>query len=226
MNTIIQTPTPNLNRSLAFYEQLGFTALENSNCVTDGQVAVFINPDRFARAGIRLYRNNWSDTIPKLKLHGPVIETEQGYLLSDASGTWIYLIAGQSDLSNINTSSPSILGNYAGVSLEVIDMESALPLWQRLGFERAAGGVESGWLTLKNEAGFAISLMKPLNCPHLFFNPSLTYFNGGQNPAIISAIRARAIPITEEITIFNDRNEVDNIIIRDPGGLGFFIFND
>ena len=43
---------------------------------------------------------------------------------------------------------------------------------------------------------------------------------------LIQKIRDLKIPITEEITVFNDQGVVDNIIIRDPGGLGFFIFND
>jgi hypothetical protein len=68
--------------------------------------------------------------------------------------------------------------------------------------------------------------MKPLTCLHLFFNPSLTYFNGGNNLAVIENIRKLGIPITEEITHFNKDGIVDNIIIRDPGGFGFFVFND
>ena len=64
------------------------------------------------------------------------------------------------------------------------------------------------------------------SCPHLFFNPSLTYFNSGRNPEVIAGIRAAGIPISEEITIFNKEGRVDNIIIRDPGGYGFFLFND
>jgi hypothetical protein len=68
--------------------------------------------------------------------------------------------------------------------------------------------------------------MKPQTCPHLFFNPSLNFFNGEDNISIISKIRSLDIPITEEITHFNKENKVDNIIIRDPGGYGFFLFND
>ncbi len=68
--------------------------------------------------------------------------------------------------------------------------------------------------------------MKPNACPHLFFNPSLTYFNGKNNIDIIAKIRALNISITEEITHFNKEGKVDNIIIRDPGGFGFFLFND
>ncbi|MFK8104239.1 MAG: hypothetical protein AB8G15_17055 [Saprospiraceae bacterium] len=68
--------------------------------------------------------------------------------------------------------------------------------------------------------------MKAFACPHLFFNPSLSYFNGKENLAIITELRARKIPLTEEITFFNPEGIVDNVIVRDPGGLGFFVFSD
>lgn len=74
--------------------------------------------------------------------------------------------------------------------------------------------------------GFVISLMKPFSCPHLFFNPSMTYFNGKDNLAVIRKIREAGIPITQEITAFNTEGIADNVILRDPGGYGFFVFND
>lgn len=43
---------------------------------------------------------------------------------------------------------------------------------------------------------------------------------------MIEAVRKAGIPITEEITHFNSEGIVDNIIIRDPGGYGFYVFND
>ena len=43
---------------------------------------------------------------------------------------------------------------------------------------------------------------------------------------IIEGVRTANIDITEEISHFNPDGIVDNIIIRDPGGLGFFIFSD
>jgi hypothetical protein len=43
---------------------------------------------------------------------------------------------------------------------------------------------------------------------------------------VIQKIRDLNIPITEEITAFNTECIVDNVIIRDPEGFGFFVFND
>jgi hypothetical protein len=62
--------------------------------------------------------------------------------------------------------------------------------------------------------------------PHLFFNPSLTYFNGKNNLAVIESLRESGIPLAQEITHFNDKGIVDNVILQDAGGLGIFVFSD
>lgn len=229
MKTIIQTPTNNIEESLNFYSKLKFGTLTHKNLilVTDGKAVIQINPDRFARAGVKFYSKDWKEAVDQLEKLTPVVKTEEGYLLSDPSGTWIYLVENE-EITNaqINSIKPSVLGNFAGISLEVISIKKALEIWNLLGFSHSMGSADQGWVSLANEDGMAISLMKPLTCPHLFFNPSLTYFNGGNNLAVIENIRKLGIPITEEITHFNKDGIVDNIIIRDPGGFGFFVFND
>lgn len=228
MQTIIQTPTPNLQKSLDFYKRLNFTILsdENPTLVSDGKVIIEINPDRKARAALKLYNSDWSEIIDGLKEYSKVVTVENGYLLSDASGLWIYLLNGEIpeyDLSNV---SPSTLGNSMGMSLEVIDVERSLAIYSILGFKITMGGTEQGWMVIAHSSGAAVSLMLPNACPHLFHNPSLTYFNGKNNLNIIEKIRQSGVEITEEITVFNKKNIVDNIILRDAGGLGFFVFSD
>ncbi|MDH3650856.1 MAG: hypothetical protein OEQ53_14315 [Saprospiraceae bacterium] len=230
MNTIIQTPTPDLKRSLDFYERLQFKILSTENCilVSDGKVLLEINPDRFARAGLKLYAPSWQFIIEKIGINANINKLENCYLLVDPSGVWIYLIEGERshDVGKYD-SSLSVLGNFEGVSLESTDLKKSMAVWTGLGFKKTSGSTSAGWVTLQNQDGMNISIMKHLSCPHLFFNPSLTYFNGKENnPKIIQQIRDLQIPITEEITQFNTEGVVDNIIIRDPGGLGFFIFND
>jgi hypothetical protein len=106
-------------------------------------------------------------------------------------------------------------------------VEKAARVLGLLGFDKTYGNGEQGWLSLQNENGFSISLIALFSCPHLFYNPSLSYFNGKEGkPKVILQIRDLKIPITEEITAFNNNGIVHNIIIRDPGGLGFFVFND
>lgn len=224
----IQTPTPLKAESIQFYKKLGFRNIQcqNKELVTDGQAIIEINDDHFARPGLKFYKNSWSEEISVIHENHSILDFPGGYLTTDPNGIWIYLIESNFKVEKSEEHSFSKLGNYAGISIETISFEKSLDFYQILGFTLAAGSTESPWMTLTHPGGMGISFMKPLNCPHLFFNPSLTYFNGASNPLVIDSIRSVGIPITEEITHFNKEGEVDNIIIRDPGGLGFFIFND
>lgn len=227
--TTIHTPTNNLQNSLDFYQKLGFKTVNHPELalVTDGKALIEINPDRFARAGVKMYQLNWSKEISKLKEITNVIKIDGGFILNDPSGTRIYLMEKEADFTfQAEEESFGIIGNFSGLSLETIDMNKSAEIWQILGLEKIMGDLNQGWVAFQNKAGFGVSLMKPMSCPHLFFNPSMTYFNGKKNIDIIQEIRDLGIPITEEITHFNEKNEVDNIIIRDPGGYGFFLFSD
>lgn len=229
MHTVIHTPTPNFAESKIFYEKLGFSQIsdQGQSIFADQQCLIEVNADRFARPGVKLLQANWNEEVKSLNGVTEVIKIDSGYLLADPGGTWIYLVEGNGSLNKLTLPErKTILGNFAGLSLEVIDIRKAVTIWEILGFNEKSGNLDQGWITLRNAEGFMISLMKPMACPHLFFNPSLTYFNGGQNLPVIAAIRQEGIPITEEITHFNKDGIVDNVIIRDPGGYGFFIFND
>lgn len=229
MKSIIQTPTPSIGASKEYYTSIGFSRISNENPLlySDGKSIIEINPDRYARSGVKLYNSSWKDTVKNIQEITYVEKIDTGYLLSDPSGTWIYLIESEENIDyNIKSIKPSVLGNNAGLSLESTDINLSVKLWKLVSFTNQEGSVDQGWITLTNNDGLTISLMKPNICPHLFFNPSLTFFNGENNLKIIEKIRVLKIPITEEITHFNSEGAVDNIIIRDPGGLGFFLFND
>ena len=229
MNTLIQTPTPNLAQSVDFYKKLNFEVVsqENPTIVADGKLVIEINPDRFVRAGVKLFRDSWADIAESLEALVKVHKIDDGFMFHDPSNVRIYLIEGKLEINHdFDTPAKSSLGNYAGMSLETGDFQKSIDLWEKLGFNKTMGGIEQGWIAFSNEDGFSVSFMGPNTCPHLFFNPSLTYFNGGKNLPVIQAIKDAGIPITEEITVFNKEGIVDNVIIRDPGGYGFFIFND
>ncbi|MDH3494557.1 MAG: hypothetical protein OEM82_13460, partial [Acidobacteriota bacterium] len=117
-------------------------------------------------------------------------------------------------------------GNFAGISIEAVDVERTVSFWEALGFKKGMGDMSQGWAVYSNGSDVDVSIMKTGMCPHLFFNPGLTFFNSGKNLDNIARLREANIPITEEITFFNKEGIVDNVIINDPGGLGFFVFND
>ena len=226
MKAVVHTPTNGLKNSLDFYSKLNFKVLskENPVLVSDGKAIIEINPDRFARAGVKLYRKSWGKSLKELEQLTSLTKIEGGYLLSDANGVWIYLVEGEPDWDfDLSQIQPSVLGNYAGITLETTDMSRTVKIWQKIGF---SGTMDQAWVSFTSEDGMMINFLKPNSCPHLFFNPSLTYFNGKNNLSVIQKIRDLNIPITEEITYFNKEGIVDNVIIRDPGGYGFFIFND
>lgn len=228
MSAIIQTPTPNFDSSVNFYSRLGFnieTASAATYALGNKNLKIEINPDRFSRAGLKLFAAEWGNLLQKKGLLEIASKTENGYLLTAPSGCCLYLENGISpNLPGVDNN--VVLGNFAGLSLETNQIEKSMEFWGHFGFSQNAGNIEQGWISLINNEGFGIGLMKYQCCPHLFFNPSLSFFNGKENLSIIGKVRALRIPITEEITHFNKEGIVDNIIIRDPGGLGYFLFND
>ncbi len=229
MNTIIHTPTSNLEHSLDFYKKLNYKVLSKSNptLVTDGKVVIEINPDRFARAGVKMFKDSWTKEIEQLKAKTAVHTIDNGFLLTDLNGCYIYLIEGPSNIDFQSAEKPfGMTGNFYGMNTEASDMQSSFDIWSILGFKKQMGELDKGFVAMSNDSGFPLALMQPRSCPHLFFTPSMTFFNGKGNLEVIKNIRAASIPITEEITHFNDEGIVDNIIIRDPGGYGFFIFSD
>ena len=227
--TVVHTPTSDLTKSIDFYKRLEFELISEKDptVFTDGKALVEINPDRHARPGIKIYAEDWSSEVSSMKEAGKAIETEKGFILSDPNGVWVYLENGDSGFSyEAKTESFGLTGNYAGLSIEAHDIDKTAQFWEAIGFKHSSGDLAQGWAVYSNDSGMDISLMKPLMCPHLFFNPGMTYFNGGKNLTNIGKMREAGIEFAEDITHFNTDGVVDNVIIRDPGGYGFFIFND
>ncbi|MEM9822901.1 MAG: VOC family protein [Bacteroidota bacterium] len=229
MSAILQSKAIDLAQSQSFYQRLNFQLIEQSekSYVSDGKVIIELHTDRFARSGVQLYRSTWEAVLPRITPTQHIVDIEGGHLLSAPSGCWIYLMNGPAPFTELPQSDQAtFFGNCAGLSLETTDMVRSIHFWEILGFKKTMGAIEQGWIGLANAEGFGLSIMKALACPHSFYNPSLSYFNGKNNLALIAKIRATGLPITEEITVFNPEGIVDNIIMRDPGGFGFFIFSD
>lgn len=223
----VVSPGHNLNQSKDFYTSLDFSI----SVTTDGFIAsaneliISVEKNVHIRPGIRLYQVDWSQKVNALAEHTIVHKTEDGHILGDGNGNTIYLSTAEKP-SFVSKEENSSLGGYAGLSIESLHFARSIKIYEALGFEIVQGSPESSWLVMVNKDKLGVSLMKHNTCPHLFFNPSLTFFNGGKNMPVIEKIRSAGIPIAEEITVFNEEGIVDNVIIRDPGGLGMFVFND
>ena len=227
MQLFLQTCTPNIQLSKNYFSALDFELkdLEGYTIAYDQQMHIMIDHNRGGRKGLTLIKENWDKEIAKITPHLRVIQKENVYYFISPSGTRFALRA-EAKIDIPVTQSKCMLGNYAGVSIETLDIESSMAVMQALGFEHNSGSMEQGWVGYTDQDQNVISLMAPFACPHLFMNPSGTFFNSGTNPKIIAEVRKKQIPIFEEITVFNSKSEVDNIIMQEPGGLGFFVFND
>jgi hypothetical protein len=222
----LTTPAPDLEVSATFLSRLGFEPVSpKSNLMTDGAAVVDVDTSPRARAGVRLWRGalgREADAI--LERHGAVA-FEGGQLMAAPSGVPVWVMDGpgpELELGRIG----ALLGTFAGISMETPSLSRSAAFWSGLLDARvAAGGADQGWLTLRRDGMEDLSIMGPLACPHSFANPSLTYFNGERNTDVIRAVRALGIPVFEEVG-GTESTPAENVILREPGGLGFFVFND
>lgn len=229
MKIVLQTPTPNLEQSLQFYSKLGFKYI-NANqrhFVGSKGLIIEISTKKTCRPSVKLIVNSWDAEVYNFFDKDLVLQNNDGLITQEPSGVRLVLESNfpETMLTSFDDTE-AITGNYMGVSIETLSLEKSSKFWNNLGLEIVAGGINDGWLSMSNSEGGAIAYMAAGSCPHMFFNPSLTFFNGEKNMEIISKIREAGIPIAEEITVFNKKDVVDNIVLADPGGLGFFIFSD
>ena len=227
MQLFYNTPTPNMNQSKNYFSKLNFELhhIGDTCYAYDQQLCIAIREDKKQRPGLCFIKNSWEKELDALRIFANVHSVGDAHYLAGPSGSWVQLREGQKiDLPK--RQKKSLLGNFAGLSLETMDMEASARIFACLGFEHSMGDIDKGWMSYSDQLGNTVSLMSPFACPHLFLNPSLTFFNGTENPKIIQAVRDLSIPILEEVTAFNKNGVVDNIILSEPGGYGFFVFND
>lgn len=214
-----------LETSILFYQKLGFTKISDQPLIySDGILNVELNANSSARAGLKFYSSNIHTALNIIKDDYKIFDIDNDKFIIDDTGTWLYF----QEIKKVKNTpiKKSKLGNFMGLSLESDKIDKLVNLYSKLGFKIDSEISNENFKVLTNSIGFNISLMSPLSCPHSFHNPSLTFFNGENNNQIINKLRKFNVDIFEEITIFNEKGDVDNIIIRDPGGYHFFIFND
>jgi len=203
---LLESPLIEIDKSIAFYTKLGFEISQEKDgyLAKENRFAILLNSSPSSKAAIHLYNAEKTKSF-----HGP-------------SGILIHLI--ENECPYALGKKQSILGNYYGVSLETDSLENSFNLWNELGY-KGNYTPNQGWIEL-NKAGHHLSLHQTNQCPHSFFNPSLTFFNAQKNKEIIENIKQLEVPIEEEVIFSAEEKIAQNIILKDPGGLGFFIFND
>ena len=228
MSRYLQTVTPDINQTIAFYTALDFQHKQSGSIhfFGDGNLVIGVNQTRTARAGLAITGESTEDLALALKDFTKIHSTESGLICADPSGVITIINKTEVAIPSFDNK-PCALGNSAGLTIESANMDLSFSYYEALGFKTTMGKPSDGWLAMKDASDFGMSLLNIGMCPHLFFNPSVSFFNGKEgNPKIIAGLREKGIAFSEEITHFNEKGEVDNVIVRDPGGLGFFVFND
>lgn len=225
MKLIVQIAAQNKTRCQEFYKSLDFELKqldENRSVAYDSQFEILMNHSTNARLNLQLFPDDYDSYIQKFEEKK---ENDSGALILCPSG--VQLQVNKKQIKHHQSENKTLLGTYYGAGIECFDLNKSLAFWNKLGFEKIMGGLEAGFIVLKADEHATITLYSQNSCKHQFFNPSITFFNGKEgNPKVIEKIREKGIFISEEITIFNDKGIVDNIIVGDPGGLHFFLFND
>lgn len=108
MRLIVESPAPNLEKSLSYYKKIGFqsSAWKNGGLCQSKSVTIFLNPDPYSR--------------PCLNLFGAPEEAIE----VSPSGTWIKLEQENIDIPLVNKE--SLLGNYGGVCIETLNLKHLL----------------------------------------------------------------------------------------------------
>ncbi len=213
MRLTIQARVADLQEAIDYFLQLGYEVRKR-----DDEQAIA------ADKGVIIELTSKPKDRTALKFYSSQIRTSKGDVFLDPDGNKI--IHSPEDSAPARSTMTSVLGNSMGIGLECFDLQKSADFYTSLGLRTLQGSVTQGWLTLGVEQEPMLSLMSLGACPHLFLNPSISYFNGGENVAIIDELRLRSVPLAEELTVFNQTGEVDNVILIAPGQVGVFVFND
>lgn len=218
------TCAPDPAASAEFLSRAGFEPLAgHDGLMSDGAALLQVDGARSARTGVRVWKEALPESVDGWLAQRGAVRFDGGSLLVAPSGTRVEVMDG------VGPESPPsgrgrVLGNYAGLSIEAVDLGRSLDFWSSLlGAEVASGSPDQGWVSLRREGLGEISLMAPFICPHSFANPSLTYFNGAENPSILEDLGRRGVPFFERV---GEDEPAVNAVLREPGGVGFFVFND
>jgi len=155
---LLESPLLEKDKSIAFYTKLGFEISREKDIyiAKESRFIILLNPATTSQPTLHVYGAKETKSF-----FGP-------------SGTLIHL--NKEKCPYTLGQKQSILGNYYGVSLETASLQDSYSLWRKLGF-KGTYSPTPGWIEL-NKAGQHLSIQQSNQCPHLFFNPSLTFFNG------------------------------------------------
>lgn len=231
---ITQIAAPDAEESLAHYRKLGYQEHVLSDAMYlffDKASSFILNTARDARHGLRCFvddiemaRRDWQEITV-------LYDSDGGFFCTDPNGVYLFFQSRTDSAQILNKTDANehcLCGVNYGLGIESGRFDTSLAFYTHLGYKSDKPANEkTAYITLTHDAGPPITLFKPNTCPHAFYNPSFTFFNGKEgNKKVIEDLTTAQVTIRQGISWFNPDGEVDNIIISDPGGFHSFIFND
>lgn len=232
MKAHIHVPVQNLKDSLAFFAKLQYSIILESELdayITDGCIVLHLAPKKMA-AGYTFYVEKLETQLAQLKEAGVACRLNlnqdssyQEILVEEPNGVLVRFLQSADEPHLEKVEASSICGAHYGIGIMAEDFVSSIDFWESLGFKLTNGTRESkSYVEMTNDT-IPLGIYRPGSCPHLFENPSLTYFEKDMADRIAKA-KAAGVEFVEEITQFNEQGIVDHAIWKSPGGLHAFMF--
>ncbi len=220
-----------VEKSEAFYTQLGFHKLDEGNSLynwarySDGYILLLLHEN--PAQGLCYFSADMKKVIAKLHAEGAPFDhrftlAKDGFeLLVTPNQLGISLVPlNPEHLGNLGPVTAAA-GKFCGVITLSKDMETDAKFWQTLGFKIEAGG--KGWMGLY-DGRMRLSFTKRESCPHYFEGPGLTYFSRDQTQALTS-LSSKGFQF-HETPNFGETGPIRHAIALSPEGQTFFLFTE
>jgi predicted enzyme related to lactoylglutathione lyase len=223
-----------LDRSLQFYEKLGYKKLDDSSLpasdtlLTDGMIRLKLRQGNAWKANLIYYAQNVREKAEALERLGVRIDKKLDLKIpevsfTDPNGLEVELLqAKKSDLVLPPQAPISKAGRFGELSIETEDLQGSLDFWIKLGFEPTEympdppvtwGSISDGLLML--------GLYKKGHLPHIIKTPTITYFEEDM-PERIRKLKQEGMEFIQELP--GPDGETGHAIAQAPEGQLIFLF--
>jgi len=195
-------PCKDVGKSLAWYQELGFTELQTSDVrahhyavVTDGDFCIGLHGNNHAAAGLSFVRRNLAHHVRRETLAGAQFESTRlgedefnEAVQSDPDGTLMIMLEARTFSPGItNAGCAPVIGRLDHIVLPCMRLDATLEFWQEYGFISVESGTEA--TAELHFPGVAIQLREGTRYAELQFCP--TRFNSIMHAVARTSIAAR-----------------------------------
>jgi hypothetical protein len=207
-----------------FLGTLGFSTIasdDESTLLTDGNLYFDLRRAEKNKTMLSYCVHDVTNAVEMAQnLEIDIVEKSPHHVIVREPNGLLILLAGPDvvSLRDFEKKPSSLCGTFYEASLETNDVDRSIVWWQNVGFKVTAH--KDTWCTL-DDGKIMIGLYKKGNCPHLFRNPSLTYFEPDMGERIAELKK-------EGIQFLQEEKEIGmkgHAIAESPDGQYFFLFS-